>query len=201
MTQARYAHWHNLLICKECSWLREPERNRSTQWKVLLLVTCESVLPIISKPQGALLLFSLSSLGFAPFSATHTHTHRAPAKQRSHPFSHSQGNHLCPNICLQIRPWHGQWLLLFPATSLHKWLSPFTHKKETSDTRWLCAELLFAIGQRPSWRQPSAPFALKKPHYLANVQSGFLSHPSYLLILCLLTRLTVPGMEIFLSAV
>lgn len=72
------------LFAKNARDSASPERNRSTQWKVLLLVTCESVMPIISKPQGALLLFSLSSLGFAPFSATHTHTLLLPSSDRTH---------------------------------------------------------------------------------------------------------------------
>lgn len=59
------------------------EHNRSTQWKVLLFATSVSVLPIISKPQGALWLFSLSSLGFSPCSAT-THTHTLPSSVHTH---------------------------------------------------------------------------------------------------------------------
>lgn len=128
------------------------------------------VLPILSEPQGSLLLCS----PFAPFPATHPLLDLA--KTCSHPFSSSWDNHLCPKICLEIRPWQGPWLLLFPATSLHKWLSPFTHKKETSDTRWLCVELLFAADQWPGWRQPLTH--IKETPLLEYVQSVFLSHPS-----------------------
>lgn len=135
MTQARYAPWHDLFIAKsahDCWTPNTTGANSGKSW-------CwqESVLAIFSEPQGSLLLCS----PFAPFPAVHPLLDLA--KPCSRPFSSSWDNQLCPEICLGIRPWQGPWLLLFPATSLHKWLSPLTHKKrDIWHPRALCRAVL-----------------------------------------------------------
>lgn len=164
------------LFAKNARDCLSPKHNRSKQWKFLLLATFESVLPIISEPQGALLLCSPSSVGFAPFSATHPLLDLA--KHCSHPFSSSRGNHLWPKICLQIRPWQGWQLLLFQATSLQQWLTTFTHKKR--DIWHPLAFCKAVICYRPMTQLKAAINSshVKETPLLEYVQSGFLSQPS-----------------------
>lgn len=159
MTQARYAPWHDMFICKECSRLQMQQQQTVKSPVAHRIQVCSAdhfrATWRSAAPQP---IVSWVCSFLCP---------KPPPRSCWCPFGCSWGNHLCPEIYLQIRPWQGWWLLLFPATSLHKWLSPFTQKKkiETSDTLWLCAKLLFAIDQWPSRRQPLTPFTLKKPHY------------------------------------